>query len=345
MGTSRLNSPGRRTGRRASNSERGSRVPRRSGRGRRQTGPTERDCVSHNAALSQEARLAFGLGWFGIGLGLAELLVPRRFARTIGVPYEHHRLIRAMGVREIANGLGILIWPSASAGVWARVAGDMIDLACLGAAFTSARANRSRLATTAAAVAGAAAVDFICAQQLTRGMTTRDGSTPVGVTLTINRSREDLYEAWRNFTNLPRWMKHLKSVEVMGDRRSHWVASGPAGSTVEWNADISEDRPNEMIAWRSVEGSDVDHSGVVRFEPAPGNRGTMVTVEMRYAPPGGTLGSAVAAWFGEDPAQSIKMDLRRFKQVMETGEVITTEGQSAGRPDSISWTYDTEARR
>jgi uncharacterized membrane protein len=167
-------------------------------------------------------------------------------------------------------------------------------------------------------------------------MTTRDGSTPVGVTLTINRSREDLYEAWRNFTNLPQWMKHLKSVEVMGDRRSHWVASGPAGSTVEWNADISEDRPNEMIAWRSVEGSDVDHSGVVRFEPAPGNRGTMVTVEMRYSPPGGTLGSAVAAWFGEDPAQSIKMDLRRFKQVMETGEVITTEGQSAGRADSIS---------
>jgi len=129
--------------------------------------------------LAQEARLAFGLGWFGIGLGLAELLVPRRFARTIGVPYEHHRLIRAMGVREIANGLGILIWPSASAGIWARVVGDMIDLACLGAAFTSPHANRSRLATTAAALAGAAAVDLVCAQQLTRGMTTGNGSTAV----------------------------------------------------------------------------------------------------------------------------------------------------------------------
>jgi len=129
--------------------------------------------------LAQEARLAFGLGWFGIGLGLAELLVPRRFARTIGVPYEHHRLIRAMGVREIANGLGILIWPSASGGIWARVVGDMIDLACLGAAFTSPHANRSRLATTAAALAGAAAVDLVCAQQLTRGMTTGDGSTAV----------------------------------------------------------------------------------------------------------------------------------------------------------------------
>lgn len=179
MATSRLNSPGRGRGRRASNPEMGSRVPRRSGRGRRPSGPTEQNRASHSGSLGQEARLAFGLGWFGFGLGLAELLVPRRFARTIGVPYEHHRLIRAMGVREIANGLGILIWPSASAGIWARVVGDMIDLACLGAAFTSARANRSRLATTAAALAGAAAVDLVCAQQLTRGMTTRDGSTAV----------------------------------------------------------------------------------------------------------------------------------------------------------------------
>jgi uncharacterized membrane protein len=266
-------------------------------------------------------------------------------ARAIGVPHEHHRLIRAMGVREIASGVGILVSPSASTGVWARVAGDIIDLACLGAAFTSTRANRGRLATAAAAVAGAAAVDLLCAQQLTRGVTSRQGSTPVVVTLTINRPREELYKAWRNFENLARWMKHLKSVDLKGDRRSHWVAAGPAGSTVEWDAEITEDRPNEMIAWRSLEGSDVDHHGVVRFEPAPGNRGTMVTVEMRYAPPGGTLGSAVAAWFGEDPPQSIKMDLRRFKQVMEVGEVITTEGQPAGRAESIAWKYDTAVRR
>ena len=154
MSTSRLNSPRRGKGKRASNPERGSGVPRRSGRGRRPSAPTEQNRASHSGLLAQEARLAFGLGWFGIGLGLAELLVPRRFARTIGVPYEHHRLIRAMGVREIANGLGILIWPSASGGIWARVVGDMIDLACLGAAFSSPHANRSRLATTAAAPCG-----------------------------------------------------------------------------------------------------------------------------------------------------------------------------------------------
>jgi uncharacterized membrane protein len=140
-------------------------------------------------------------------------------------------------------------------------------------------------------------------------------------------------------------MKHLVSVDMRDDRRSHWVATGPTGSTVEWDAEITEDRPNEMIAWRSVEDSDVEHSGAVRFESAPGNRGTIVTVDMRYAPPGGTLGSAIAAWFGEDPPQSITMDLRRFKQIMETGEIITTEGQPAGRADSISWRYDSAVRR
>ena len=342
MATPRLNRPTR-MDRRVTNPGMKTRRPSRTARG--QNRGVRADGKPAFGSQSQETGLASGLGWFGIGLGLAELLVPRRLARTIGVPHEHHRLIRAMGVREIASGLGILISPSASTGVWARVAGDLIDLACLGAAFTSTRANRGRLATAAAAVAGATAVDFLCAQQLTRGVTSRQGSTPVVVTLTINRSREELYKAWRNFENLPRWMKHLKSVDIKDDRRSHWVAAGPGGSTVEWDAEITEDRSNEMIAWRSLEGSDVDHRGVVRFEPAPGNRGTMVTVEMRYAPPGGTLGSAVAAWFGEDPPQSIKMDLRRFKQVMEVGEVITTEGQPAGRAESISWKYDTAVRR
>ena len=298
-----------------------------------------------NGSVSQEARLASGLGWLGIGLGLAELLVPRRLARTIGVPERHHRVIRAMGMREIANGLGILVSPSAPTGVWARVAGDIVDLACLGVVFTSTRSNRGRLMTTAAAVAGATTVDLLCAQQLTRGVRTIHGHTAAVMTLTINRSREDLYKAWRNLSNLPQWMKHVQSVDVRDDRRSHWTVTAPAGSTVEWDAEITDDRPNEMMAWRSVEGSEVDHRGLVRFEPAPGSRGTMVTVEMQYALPGGTLGSAVAGWFGDDPRQSIKMDLRRFKQVMETGEIITTEGQPAGRADSISWKYDAAARR
>lgn len=344
MATTRLNSPVR-TVRRDNDSEARADTAQRPKRERNVSQPPATGRVSGNGSLNQEVRLASGLAWFGIGLGLAEVVMPRRLARAIGVPHDRDGLIRAMGVREIANGIGILINPSASAGVWGRVVGDLIDLSFLGAAFTSERAHRGRLATTAAAVAGATALDLLCAQQLTRGIKTRHGSMPVVVTLTINRSAEDLYKAWRDLAQLPRWMKHLRSVDVKDERRSHWIATGPAGSRIEWDAEITEDRPHERIAWRSLEGSDVEHSGVVRFAPAPGNRGTMVTVEMRYAPPGGTLGSAVAAWFGEDAPQSIKMDLRRFKQVMETGEVITTEGQPAGRAESLSWKYDAASRR
>ena len=344
MATSRLNRPGKRTGIRPEGPDSRSRAVRRPRRRRNDAAHIQGDSAVARRTPTQETRLASGLGWFGIGLGLAEILAPRRLAHTIGVSSQHHWLIRAMGVREIANGIGIVAFPSSPTGVWGRVAGDIIDLACLGAAFTSGRSNRARLMTAATAVAGATALDVLCAQQLTRGVTTRDGAIPTVVTLTINKSREELYNAWRNFANLPRWMKHLQSVDVREDRRSHWEATGPAGSTVQWDAEITEDRPNEMIAWRSVEGSDIDHRGVVRFEPAPGNRGTMVSVEMHYRPPGGTLGSAVAAWFGEDLPYSIKMDLRRFKQVMETGEVITTEGQPAGRSDSISWKYDVATR-
>ncbi len=297
-----------------------------------------------NRTASQEEWLAYGLGLAGIALGFAELLVPRRMARAAGVPTRHHRVIRVMGLREIASGLGIMMLPGTSAAVWSRVAGDVVDLACLGAAFTSPGADRGRLARTVTAIAGATALDLMCAQQMTRGIETRRGAMPILVTLTINRSQEELYRFWRNFSNLPRFMKHLRSVEVVDDRRSHWVATGPAGSSVEWDAEITDDRPNEMIAWRTVERSDVDHRGVIRFEAAAGGRGTMVSVEMQFSPPGGTLGSAVAAWFGDDPRQSIKMDLRRFKQVMETGEVITTEGQPAGRPRSTSLRYDQSVR-
>ena len=343
MATPRLNRQGKRTGNRSRAADR-PRVMRRPAR-RHNNGDHIEGDTAVTSRPTEETRLASGLGWFGIGLGLAELLAPRQLARAIGVPHQHHRLVRAMGLREIASGVGILAFPSSPAAVWGRVAGDIIDLACLGAAFTSDRSNRGRLMTAAAAVTGATAIDVLCAQQLTRGVTTRNGAIPTIVTLTINKSREELYSTWRNFANLPQWMKHLQSVEIRGERRSHWEAAGPAGSTVEWDAEITEDRPNEMIAWRSIEGSDIDHHGVVRFEPAPGNRGTMVSVEMQYRPPGGTLGSAVAAWFGDDLPYSIKMDLRRFKQVMETGEVITTEGQPAGRASGVSWKYDAASRR
>jgi len=152
--------------------------------------------------------------------------------------------------------------------------------------------------------------------------------------LTINREPAELYRFWRNFENLPRFMNHLESVKVTGENRSHWVAKAPAGTTVEWDAEVYNEKENELIAWRTLEGADVDSAGSVRFEPATNGQGTVVRVVLKYDPPGGAIGAAVAKLFGENPEQQIDEDLRRFRQLMETGEVATTEGQPSGRSAS-----------
>ncbi|HEX3035809.1 MAG TPA: SRPBCC family protein [Thermodesulfobacteriota bacterium] len=140
----------------------------------------------------------------------------------------------------------------------------------------------------------------------------------------INKPAEELYRFWRDFENLPRFMNYLESVRVIDDKRSHWVAKAPAGTTVEWDAEITVDRENEMIGWRSIEGSEVDNAGYVRFDRAPGKGGTVVRVSLQYNPPAGKVGATVAKLFREEPEQQIKEDLYRFKQLMETGEIATT---------------------
>ena len=148
--------------------------------------------------------------------------------------------------------------------------------------------------------------------------------------VTINAAPEDLYRFWRNFENLPHFMSHLKSVQVHDNKRSHWVARGPVGTDAEWDAEIINEVPNELIGWRSVDGSRVDNAGSVHFTPATGGR-TEVKVVLRYQPPAGFVGAAVAKIFGEDPARQVGEDLRRLKQLVETGEISTIEGQSSGR--------------
>ena len=148
--------------------------------------------------------------------------------------------------------------------------------------------------------------------------------------VTIKRPVEEVYAFWRDFTNLPSFMNHLQSVEPTGGGRTHWTASAPAGATVDWEAEITEDRPNQRIAWASLAGSKVENSGSVSFTPAPGGDGTEVRVELSYDPPGGVLGKVVAKLFGEEPQQQISDDLRRLKQVLETGEVVRSEGSPEG---------------
>ncbi|HEY1402568.1 MAG TPA: SRPBCC family protein [Pyrinomonadaceae bacterium] len=279
--------------------------------------------------------LARGLGWFSIGLGLAEVAAPSGIATVVGVRSDsgNRLLIRLLGLREIAHGVAILSQNGRSAAtVWSRVFGDAIDLACLGAAFASPNTSKGRVAFATANVLTVTALDVICSQQLSLSNPAGDAgkSNRVNKSIVINSSPEELYQFWHDFENLPRFMHHLESVRVDGDGRSHWVATAPAGTSVEWDAEITEDRPNELIAWRSLEGADVYNRGSVRFERAPGGRGTIVRVEIDYDPPGGGLGAAVAKLLGEEPELQIGSDLRRFKQVIETGEVVVSEGTTRG---------------
>jgi uncharacterized membrane protein len=147
-------------------------------------------------------------------------------------------------------------------------------------------------------------------------------------TVRIARPAEELYRFWRNLENLPRFMDHLESVRVLDERRSHWVARGPAGTRVEWDAEIHNEVPGELLAWRSLPGSEVDHAGSVHFEPDIADV-TLVRVILRYDAPAGKLGASVARLFGEDPETQVADDLRRFKQVMESGD--TSPATNDGR--------------
>jgi uncharacterized membrane protein len=154
---------------------------------------------------------------------------------------------------------------------------------------------------------------------------------------TINRSPQELFSYWRSFEQLPRFMSHLASVKQLDERRSHWVARGPAGRKVEWDAEIINEIPNELIGWRTIGDADVISAGSVRFKPAPGGRGTEVRVRLQYHPPAGKLGATLAWLFGHEPSQTIQEDLRKFKQLMEAGEVPTTAGQPRGRQSILNY--------
>jgi uncharacterized membrane protein len=155
--------------------------------------------------------------------------------------------------------------------------------------------------------------------------------------VTIDRPLSEVYRFWRNFENLPRFMRHL---EMVADREagiSHWVAKGPAGTKVEWDARIINEVENQVIGWQSLEGSTISTAGSVNFDES--DRGTCVTVHLQYNPPAGKLGAAIAWLFGEEPSLQIREDLRRLKQLLETGEIPTTERQPSGRgKDAEFWT-------
>lgn len=149
--------------------------------------------------------------------------------------------------------------------------------------------------------------------------------------ITINKPRGEVFAFWRELDNLPRFMKHLKSVKVTGPTTSHWVTRAPRGRTVEWDAEIINEIPDELIGWRSLPGARVDNAGSVHFTDAAGGRGTEVRISLQYNPPGGAIGALVAKVFGEEPEQQITEDLRRLKAMIESGQVANNTGQVSGR--------------
>lgn len=291
-------------------------------------------------------RLAVGLGWFSLALGAAELAAPGRVARLIGIEPtdETDRILRGYGARELGVGVAILARPDQARWLWARVAGDALDLSTLGCAMAANGTNRNRAMAAGLAVAAVTALDALVAQRLRgnghawdhdRAMPARRARhhhVRVERTVTVNRPIEAVYRFWRNFENFPRFMRHVESVQDLGNGRTRWRAKAPAGLTVKWDAEILQERENEWIAWRSVEGSQVENSGSVRFSPAPGARGTEVRVQLEYHPPAGTFGRVLAYLFGEEPDQQVKDDLRRFKQLMEAGEIPISDGPALRRP-------------
>jgi uncharacterized membrane protein len=211
-----------------------------------------------------------------------------------------------------------------------------------GAALTLAALRRGRMRGLLLPMGGGLlwrAVSGRCAvnRALGRNSAQRDTVSPVasvergaGIkiekSIFVNRPREEMYRFWRNFENLPRFMDHLESVTILDVSRSHWVVRGPMGTRIEWDAEIHNEIPNELIAWRTLPGSEVNHAGSVHFEPDLPGPGTTVRVILRYEPPAGKPGAMVASLFGEEPAQQITDDLRRFKQVMEAGDSMPAGG-------------------
>jgi len=273
-------------------------------------------------------RLTNGLGWFSIGLGLAEVLAPDAIAGICGIRRnsKNRTVLRLYGLRELAAGVGILTQPRPAGWLWARVAGDAVDLSSLAAALGDDRNDRGRTTFALANVLAVTAADVYCAQTLSSGQgqgKSAAGDTHVVRSIIVDTPIEDAYDFWRNFENLPRIMDYLQSVRYTGDRRTHWIAKGPVAAQVEWDAETIADSPNSAIGWRSVEGSTFSHSGSVRFERAPGGRGTLVRVEMDFSPNPGA--AALGKLLKMDLGRRIMHDLRNFKQVLEVGEVTQSD--------------------
>jgi len=263
---------------------------------------------------SDGAGMAKALGWFSIALGAAEIAAPNMLSRAIGLRPDRRsqRVFRAMGLREVLAGIAILMRPRGPRRVWSRVAGDALDLALLGTAALTRRNSGPRVAGALAAVAGVTALDVVAGRRVQRAFDR--ANRPVMFAVTIAKPPMEVYDFYRALEQLPMFMDHLDTVTQTGPRTSHWVARLPLGGRVEWDAEIIEDIPGRRIVWVTTGDAPAQMRGVVTFEQAPARDSTEVTVEMES--------NKLVEIFAKP---QIKGDLRRLKQVLETGEVLQSD--------------------
>jgi uncharacterized membrane protein len=290
----------------------------------------QEDSPMNTSQKSQEeyTQIANALGWFSLSLGLAEIVAPGAVARLAGVQTDEGQraLLRSpsFGLREAATGVGLLTQHDKSSWLWTRVIGDAIDIGTLLSALGRPRNNRKRVAAALAAVLGVTAIDVVCARKLS-SVPAKVVMPRVARSVWINTTAQEAYSFWRRFENLPLFMRHLESVETLDDNVSRWRATGPLGQSYEWLARLERDEPNRQIAWKSVEGSEIENSGTVSFEERSGRRGVIVHVAISYDIPFGHAGEVVAKLLGKDPEGMVADDMRAFKQTLETGEILYSD--------------------
>jgi uncharacterized membrane protein len=239
--------------------------------------------------------------------------------------------------------------------MWNRVIGDAVDLVSLGKAMRSPDSDKTRLAAATIAVLGVTALDIACSVALTSERNPAaghdegsfmlpekvDGALPVIATVTVNKPVEEVYRFWKNPENFSRFMDQIESVRITSGGRARWKVKAPAGLMVEWDTDLVTDTPNEMISWRSLAGAEIENKGTVRFRKASGDRGTEVELEVDFKPKGGPVGEKIAKVFLALPKTQVMNDLRRFKQIIEIGEIVKSDasavkGMHPARPPKYS---------
>ncbi len=299
---------------------------------------------SHRGRRSQgrAGALARGLGWFSIGLGIAEIVAPHAITRALGLRRQEG-LMRAYGLREIGTGVGILMAEDPAPWIWGRVGGDALDLATVAGGLGSSKRGRALLALVA--LGGVTAVDVACGRQLgqARERTDSDGrvagapgdAPEAERSITIGKAAQELYERWRHPGTLAQVMAPFAAVRAAEGGTMQWQVAGPLGHSLDWETETAGDQPGVATGWRSLPGARVPSEGSIRFRPATGGRGTVATLRVRFDPPGGLIGDAAAKLLGGlVPATIADTALRRFKSLVETGEIPTTEGQPAARADT-----------